>query len=221
MDALRQTDDEEIIMEGWLYLISSNAIGFKYSRKLYYVLQHHRFMCFRHSSNKDPIRTTVVDSSIRVTDNGKKLIRGKVLFVFTLSDTSNYDAHVKLGAGSPEEAAKWIKSFEESSKKVKRNNGIYLDCLRSTCSGRVFDKNDVDDIISLTSVMDSRNADMSEPSQWTIFGCHHGIRLFKQARYQEGHNKRKGHPALAAVSVVDKAPEVIFQTLMSLGFSRS
>ncbi|KAI3799380.1 hypothetical protein L1987_34677 [Smallanthus sonchifolius] len=220
---MRQSD-EGIIMEGWLYLIRSNTIGFKYSRKLYYVLQNHRFNSFSSISdsyNKDPIRSTVVDSSIHVMDNGRKCIRGKVFFVFTLCDTSSYSAHVKLGASNPEEAAKWIKSFQELSKKVKRNPGIYLDCIRSNCSGRVFDKNDVDDIISLTSIMDPGTADMYDPSYWTIFGCHYGIRLFKQARYREGHNKRDRHPALAAVSVIEEAPEVIFQTLMSLGFSRS
>ncbi|MFS7956630.1 putative pleckstrin domain-containing protein [Helianthus anomalus] len=59
----------------------------------------------------DPIRSTVVDSNICVTDIGRKCIRGKVFFVFTLSDASNHDAHVMLGASNPEEAAKWIKSF--------------------------------------------------------------------------------------------------------------
>ncbi|KAI3793753.1 hypothetical protein L1987_36375 [Smallanthus sonchifolius] len=143
MDSWRQSDDG-IIMEGWLYLIRSKTIGFKYSRKLYYVLQNHRFNTFTsisHSHNKDPIRSTVVDSSIHVMDNGRKCIRGKVLFVFTLCDTSSYAAHVKLGASNPEEAAKWIKSFQELS-------------------------------------------------------------------------KRDRHPALSAVSVIEEAPEVIFQTLI-------
>lgn len=48
MDASsRQIDEGIIFMEGWLYLIRSNTIGFKYSRKLYYVLQNHRFMSFK------------------------------------------------------------------------------------------------------------------------------------------------------------------------------
>ncbi|KAL8247315.1 hypothetical protein R6Q59_008531 [Mikania micrantha] len=222
MDASKQ-NDEDIIMEGWLYLIRYHTIGFKYSRKFYCVLQNHRFKSFSsisHSYDKDPIRSTVIDSSTHVINIGRKCIRGKVIFVFTLCDTSNYDA--QLGASNPEEAAKWIKSFQELSKKVKWNPEIYLECVRyeqwSNRSGRVFYKNDVDN--TLTSFMNPRIVDMIEPSNWTIFGCHHGLRLFKQARYQ-GHNKKDGHPALAAVSVIEEAPEVIFQTLMSLGFSRS
>lgn len=212
------------MMEGWLYLIRSNTFGFKYSRKLYYVLQHRHFNSFKsisHSYNKEPIRSAVVDSSIHVMDNGRNCIRGKVFFVFTLYDTSNYDAHVKLGATNPEEAARWIKSFQELSQKVNQNPGSFLDCLRSSYSGRVCNKNDLDDILSLASITDPRTADIYEPSYWTIFGCHNGLRLFKQARDQEGHDKRDGHPALAAASVMEGTPEVIFQTLMSLGSSRS
>ncbi|XP_076887154.1 protein ENHANCED DISEASE RESISTANCE 2-like [Bidens hawaiensis] len=212
-------DDHEgvIIMEGWLYLIRSNTIGFKYSRKLYYVLQNRRFKSFRsisHSYNKDPIRSAIVDSNVHVMDNGRKCIRGKVFFVFTLSDTANYDAHVKLGARTPEEAAKWIKSFRELTQKVNLNPGYLLDCPRSNNSSRVCD-------ISLASIMDSTSAGIYEPSYWTIVGCRNGVRLFKQANYQQGHNKRDQHPALAAVSVIEETPEVIFQTIMSLGSSRS
>ncbi|KAK9078528.1 hypothetical protein SSX86_002585 [Deinandra increscens subsp. villosa] len=222
-------DDHEegpVIMEGWLYLIRCTTIGFKYSRKLYFVLRNHRFNTFRsisHSScHKDPIRSIVMNSNIHIMDNGRKCIRGKVFFLFTLSDTSNHDAHLKLGASSPEEAAKWVKSFRELSHKVNPNPGNLLDYLRSNYSGRVCDKNDVDDILSLASIMDPGTADMYEPSYWTILGCYNGLRLFKQARYdQKGHNKRDDHPALAAISVIEETPEVIFQTLMSLGSSRS
>ncbi|KAI3520528.1 hypothetical protein L1887_09977 [Cichorium endivia] len=222
MDA-RQID-EGIIMEGWLYLIRSNTIGFKYSRKLYYVLQNHHFKSFKsipHFYNEDPIRSAIVDSLIHVVDNGRKCIRGKVFFVFTLCDTSNYDAHVKLGANNQEDAARWIKSFQELSQKVDQNPGNFLGCPRSNYSGKICDKNDVDDILSLDSIMDPKTSDIFEPSYWTIFGCHNGLRLFKQARYQEDHNKRDGNPALAAVSVMEGTPEVIFQILMSLGSSRS
>ncbi|KAJ0790924.1 putative pleckstrin domain, START domain, protein ENHANCED DISEASE RESISTANCE 2 [Helianthus annuus] len=218
-------DDEGVIlMEGWLYLIRSNTIGFKYSRKLYYVLQNCRFKSFRsisHSYNKDPIQSAVVDSNIRVTDDGRKCIRGKVFFVFTLSDASNHNVHVKLGASNPEEAAKWIKSFRELSPKVNQNTGNHLECPKSNYSSKVYDKNDVDGILSLASIMDPRTAAMCEPSYWTILGCRNGLRLFKQARYEEGHNKRDGRPALAAVSVIEETPEAVFHTLMSLGSSRS
>ncbi|KAL7612704.1 hypothetical protein Lser_V15G08016 [Lactuca serriola] len=227
MDASsRQIDEGIIFMEGWLYLIRSNTIGFKYSRKLYYVLQNHRFMSFKsipHFCNQDPIRSAVVDSSIHVVDNGRKYIRGKVFFVFTLCDASNYDAHMKLGANNPEDATRWINSFLElSHEKVNQNPGNFLGCHRSNYFGRMCDKNDVDEILSLASIMDPTTADIYEPSYWTIFGCHNGLRLFKQARYdQEDNHKRGSHPALAAVSVMEGTPEVIFQILMSLGSSRS
>ncbi|KAJ9540440.1 hypothetical protein OSB04_026946 [Centaurea solstitialis] len=232
MDVSRRID-EGIMMEGWLYLIRSNPFGFKFSRKLYYVLQHRHFNTFKsisHSYSKEPIKSAVVDSGIHVMDNGRNCIRGKVFFVFTLYDTSNYDAHVKLGANNPEEAARWIKSFQELSQKVNQNPGNFLDCLRyeqhysrSSSSGRVCNTNGLDDILSLASITDpTRTGDIYEPSYWTIFGCHNGLRLFKQTRDQEGHNKqRDGHPALAAASVMEGTPEVIFQTLMSLGSSRS
>ncbi|KVI00186.1 hypothetical protein Ccrd_021563 [Cynara cardunculus var. scolymus] len=48
-----------------------------------------------------------------------------------------------------------------------------------------------------------------------------GLRLFKEARNQEHQKKRNGYPALAAMSVIDGAPEAIFQILMSFGSSRS
>ncbi|MFS7956621.1 putative pleckstrin domain, START domain, protein ENHANCED DISEASE RESISTANCE 2 [Helianthus anomalus] len=182
----------------------------------------------------DPIRSAVVDSNIRVTDNGRKCIRGKVFFVFTLSDASNHDAHVKLGASNPEEAVKWIKSFRELSHKInlikvdlgtKSGKSFILNMnglmFRSKYSSKVYDKNDVDCIISLASIMDPRIAAICEPSYWTILSCHNGLRLFKQARYEEGHNKRCGRPALAAVSMIEETPEAVFHTLMSLGSSRS
>jgi hypothetical protein len=34
-------------MEGWLYLIRSNRIGLQYSRKRYFVLQHHLLQSFK------------------------------------------------------------------------------------------------------------------------------------------------------------------------------
>ncbi|KAL4576952.1 hypothetical protein LXL04_013053 [Taraxacum kok-saghyz] len=224
MDASSWQIDEGIMMEGWLYLIRSNTIGFKYSKKLYYVLQNRRFKSFKsipHFYDEDPIRSAIVDSSIHVVDNGRKYIRGKVFFVFTLCDTSNYDAHVKLGATNPEDATRWINCFLELCQKVNHNSGSFLGCPVYKYSGRMCDKNDVDDIISLASIMNPTTADMYQPSYWTIFGCHNGLRLFKQARYQDNNNKKNSHPALAAVSVMEGTPDAIFQILMSLGPSRS
>nr|XP_043634410.1 protein ENHANCED DISEASE RESISTANCE 2-like isoform X2 [Erigeron canadensis] len=177
-------------------------------------------MCFPPRGSQDPVRSAVVDSSIHVIDNGRKCIRGKVFFVFTLCDTSNYDVHVKLGARNPEEAAKWIKSFQELSQKVYEKPGNITDLFSSKFSSRVCDKKDVDGILSLASIMDPKTSEINEPSYWTIFDCHNGLRLFKQANDQESHNKINHH-ALAAVSVIEESPDVVFQTLMSLGASRS
>ncbi|KAI7743381.1 LOW QUALITY PROTEIN: hypothetical protein M8C21_003564 [Ambrosia artemisiifolia] len=220
------SDEGVILMEGWLYLIRSSTIGFKYSRKLYYVLQDRCFKSFKsisHSYNKDPIRSAVVDPNIRVIDNGRKCIRGKVFFVFTLSDTSNYDAHVKLGASNPEEAAKWIKSFRELSQKVNRNSGGFLEGHRSKYSSGLCDKNDVDDILSLASVMDPQTSDMYNASYWTIIGCRNGKHDANEIflRYDQQCLKRDYHPALAVVTVIEETPEAVFQTLMSLGSSRA
>ncbi|KAI3691207.1 hypothetical protein L2E82_49427 [Cichorium intybus] len=75
---------------------------------------------------------------------------------------------------------------------------------RSICSGKICDKSDVCHILSLDSIMDPKASDIFEPSYWTIFGCHND-----------------GNPALAAVSVMEGRPEVIFQILMSFVSSRS
>ncbi|XP_024984205.1 protein ENHANCED DISEASE RESISTANCE 2-like [Cynara cardunculus var. scolymus] len=222
-------NDEHRIMEGWLYLIRSNKFGFQYSRKRYYVLQNHDLKSFcsvSHSLHKGPVRSAVVNSCICVMDNGRKNIRGKVFFIFTLSGISSTSGCLKLGARNPEEAARWVEAFQKLSLKMNQNPEDILDCdkyeqqhSRSNNSGRVHDTNSVDYHLSLASITDPKTADLS--SYWTIFGCHNGLRLFKEARNQEHQKKRNGYPALAAMSVIDGAPEAIFQILMSFGSSRS
>ncbi|GMP98761.1 hypothetical protein CsSME_00046523 [Camellia sinensis var. sinensis] len=108
-------------MEGWLYLIRSNRFGLQYSRKRYFVLQGHHLRSFKSvpaSKNEDPIRSAIIDSCIRVTDNGRESIQRKVFFIFTLCNTSNHNDQLKLGASSPEEAAQWIHNFQEAALKV-------------------------------------------------------------------------------------------------------
>nr|GFA97529.1 hypothetical protein [Tanacetum cinerariifolium] len=92
--------------------------------------------------------------------------------------------------------------------------------LRSNNFGRVHDTNAVSNHFSLASIAHNKTADVSP--YWTIFGCHNGLRLFKEKRNHEDQKKHKnGQPAIAAMSVIDGAPEVVFQILMSLGSSRS
>ncbi|XP_071734873.1 protein ENHANCED DISEASE RESISTANCE 2-like [Rutidosis leptorrhynchoides] len=68
--------------------------------------------------------------------------------------------------------------------------------------------------------MNPKTAENYEPSYWTIFGCHNGLRFFKHAKDQESKRKSR-HPALAAIGVIEDTPNVVFQTLMSLGSSRT
>lgn len=85
-------------MEGWLYLIRSNRIGLQYSRKRYFVLQHHLLQSFKSvplSKNQDPVRSAIIDSCIRVTDNGRESIHRKVFFIFTVYNTSNHNDQLK------------------------------------------------------------------------------------------------------------------------------
>ncbi|XP_039008939.1 protein ENHANCED DISEASE RESISTANCE 2-like isoform X2 [Hibiscus syriacus] len=69
--------------------------------------------------------------------------------------------------------------------------------------------------------MDRVTADVVAPSPWTIFGCQNGLRLFKEAKDRDSQGKWDDHPAIMAVGVVDGTSEAIFQTLTSLGPSRT
>lgn len=65
-------------------------------------------------------------------------------------------------------------------------------------------------------------SDVIAPSPWTIFGCYNGLRLFKEAKDADFYEKYwDDHPAIMAVGVVDAPSEAIFQTVISLGSSRS
>lgn len=214
-------------MEGWLYLIRSNRIGLQYSRKRYFVLQHHLLQSFKSvplSKNQDPVRSAIIDSCIRVTDNGRESIHRKVFFIFTVYNTSNHNDQLKLGASSPEEAARWIHSIQEAA--LKGAHSIF-GCSRSSCqsfrlSGPSWvNHNKPIDWTHCSSTHTDLVTDVIAPSPWTIFGCQNGLRLFKEAKDRDSHGKWDDHPAIMAVGVVDGTSEAIFQTLMSLGPSRS
>ncbi|CAI0397877.1 unnamed protein product [Linum tenue] len=175
---------------------------------------------------QDPLRSAVIDSCIRVTDNGRENVNRKVLFIFTLFNSSNHSDQLKLGASSPEEAAKWIHSFQGAA--VKGSNNV-VGCSRNTWqsfrltdSGRVRHFRSIDWTLCSTSATHTDPVnDVIAPSSWTIFGCQNGLRLFKETKDRDSHGKWDDHPAIMAVGVVDGSSESIFQTLMSLGPTRS
>nr|XP_043611883.1 protein ENHANCED DISEASE RESISTANCE 2-like [Erigeron canadensis] len=221
--------DEQRIMEGWLYLIRSNKFGFQHLRKRYYVLQNRQLKSFKsipHSLHTDPVRSAVLKSCIGVTDNGRKSILGKAFFIFTLCGISSNASCVKLGARNPEEAARWVEAFQEVSLKMNQRQEDFLDWAkckpqhsRSKSRNRVHVTNSIDKPFSLAAFTGHKTAAMS--SYLTIFGCHNGLRLFKEVRNHEDQKKMTGHSVVAALSVIDGDPEAVFQILMSLGSSRS
>ncbi|XP_030447897.1 protein ENHANCED DISEASE RESISTANCE 2-like [Syzygium oleosum] len=219
-------------MEGWLYLIRSNRLGLQFSRKRYFVLDDHCLKCFKSapsSVDEASVRSAIIDSCIRVIDNGRESIHRKVFFIFTLYNASNHNDQLKLGAYSPEEAARWIHAFQEAAIKGGPDPGASaLDCstmswqsLRLSGSNRVSHVIPVDWTLGTSNQTDIVASDVVAPSPWTIFGCQNGLRLFKEAKDRDSHGKWDDHPAVMAVGVIDGTSEAIFQTLMSLGPSRS
>ncbi|KAF6166244.1 hypothetical protein GIB67_031028 [Kingdonia uniflora] len=222
-------------MEGWLYLIRSNRIGLQYSQKRYFILEDHCLKSFKAkpmSKSEDSVRSAAVDACIRVNDNGRVSINRKVLFIFTLHNTSNHSDYLKLGASCPEEAARWIHSFQESALKEcpnpadnilasSKRKWQYLRLTRSKETGHSRTSS-VDWTLYSSMHKDPPTSDVIAPSPWTIFGCENGLRLFKEAKDRDFRGKNwDDHPAIMAVGVVDGTPEAIFRTLMSLGSSRS
>lgn len=226
-----QTQKEGVRMEGWLYLIRSNRIGLQYSLKRYFILQDHFLKNFKSiplSNKQDPVKSAIIDSCIRVTDNGRESIYRKVLFIFTLYNTSNHNDQLKLGASSPEEAARWIRSFQEAALKEYPNTGENMigrskrKWHRLNRSKEKSRTNSIDWTLSSSVSTDLMTSDVIAPSPWTIFGCQNGLRLFKEAKDRDLHGTRwDDHPAIMAVGVVDGTSEAIFRALMSLGPSRS
>ncbi|VFQ96588.1 unnamed protein product [Cuscuta campestris] len=211
-------------MDGWLYLVRSNSIGLQYSRKRYFVLQDHLLNSYKSipdSKNEDPVRSAVIDSCIRVTDNGRENIKRRDIFVFSLYNTSNHNDQLKLGATSPEEAARWIQAIQEAALKAETNRGNALDFpVHDSQSLRSRRQTSVDWTYFSSSTTDARS-DVVASSSWTIFGCKNGLRLFKETKDRESQKRWDDNPAIMAVGVVDGTSEAIFQTLMSLGPSRS
>ncbi|CBI31451.3 unnamed protein product, partial [Vitis vinifera] len=220
-------------MEGWLYLIRFNRFGLQYLRKRYLILRDNCLRGFRSmpiSEEEEPVRTAVIDSRFRVTDNGRENIQRHVFFIFTLYDTSNPNNQLKLGASSSEEAAKWIHSLQEAVTKECANPTNDVDpypkskkqYLRLHGSKKTGHKTSLDWTVSSPMHTDAIASDVVAPSPWKIFGCQNGLRLFREAKDGDSHRMNwDDHPAIMAVGVVDATPEAIFRVLMSLGPSRS
>ncbi|PON67970.1 Rho GTPase activating protein [Trema orientale] len=227
-------------MEGWLHLIRFNRFGLQYSRKRYFILKDHSLRSFKTipmSQNEEPVRSAIIDSYIRVTDNGRESIHRKVFFLFTLYNTSNHNDQLKLGASSPEEAARWIRSLQVAALKEYqdpeqefvacskrkwpslRTENIFHDRLSS--SKRAIRKTSIDWTLSSTVHAEAMTSDVIAPSPWKIFGCQNGLRLFKESKDWDSRGHWDDHPAIMAVGIVDGTSEAIFRTLMSLGSSRS
>ncbi|KAL9673456.1 hypothetical protein QQ045_029714 [Rhodiola kirilowii] len=220
-------------MEGWLYLIRFNRLGLQYSRKRYFLLQGVYLNSFKSiplSHTEEPTRSAIIDSSIRVTDNGRENIYKKVFFIFTLYNTSNPNDQLKLGASSPEEAARWIRSIQDAASKEQATP-----MMNTVASGKkswrsfrlsskkiLARKNLIDQTLNSSVQVDAMTSDVIAPSPWKIFGCQNGLRLFKEAKEKDSYGKIwDDNPAIMAVGMVQGTSEAIFQTLMSLGPSRS
>ncbi|GMI72542.1 hypothetical protein like AT2G28320 [Hibiscus trionum] len=220
-------------MEGWLYTIRFNRIGLQFSRKRYFILRNNVLRSYKEiptSDKEESVRSAVINSSIRVTDNGRESINKKVCFIFTLYSTSDDNDQLKLGATSSEEAARWIHCLKDAAMKespchsknfLPSPNKIWSS-LRFANSKRTDSKVCVYWPFHSSVNAEATTSDVVAPSPWKIFGCQNGLRLFKEAKDGNSRGRRWDDiPAIMAVGVVDGTSEAIFRVVMSLGPSRS
>ncbi|KAG8088707.1 hypothetical protein GUJ93_ZPchr0010g7698 [Zizania palustris] len=178
-------------------------------------------------ATEDPVRSAIIDSCIRVTDNGRESIHRSVFYIFTLYNASNHYDQLKLGARSSEEAARWIRCLMESALKSPRKDEHIVSCSHRRwqafrISRRSSRMHSIDWTVFSSVHNDPMASDVIAPSPWTIFGCKNGLRLFTEAKDGDSDGKFwDDHPAIMAVGVVDANSEAVFQTVMSLGQSRS
>jgi hypothetical protein len=176
---------------------------------------------------QDPVRSAIIDSCIRVTDNGRESVHRSNFYIFTLYNASNHYDQLKLGARSSEEAARWIRCLMESALKSPRKDEHIVACSHRRwqafrLSRRKSRMHSIDWTLFSSAHNDPMASDVIAPSPWSIFGCKNGLRLFTEAN--DGGSRGKywdDHPAIMAVGIVDANSEAVFQTLMSLGQSRS
>ncbi|XWS66169.1 hypothetical protein CRYUN_Cryun05aG0176800 [Craigia yunnanensis] len=223
----------EAKMEGWLYTIRSNRFGLQFSRKRYFILHNNILKSYKAipiSEKEVPVRSAIIDSCIRVTDNGRESINKKVFFIFTLYSTSDHNDQLKLGASSSEEAARWICCLKDAALKESpgqaKNFGASpkkrWPSLRLGSTKTTDRKNSVNWPFLSSVHAEAMTSDVIAPSPWKIFGCQNGLRLFKEAKDGDSRGRHwDDHPAIMAVGVVDGTSEAIFREVMSLGPSRS
>ncbi|XP_074570833.1 protein ENHANCED DISEASE RESISTANCE 2-like [Curcuma longa] len=219
-------------MEGWLYVIRPNRLGLQKSRKRYFVLEDNALNCYKNaptSNRENPTRTELIGSWTRVTDNGRESIKKNVFYLFSLTSISNPSNQLKLGARSSEEAARWIKSLTEAAFENPHREENVVACskkrwqtIRKNRRNAKVHMHSIDWTVFSSMNADPMTLDVIAPSMWTIIGCKNGLRLFKEAKDADFPTKHwDDHPAIMAVGVVGAASEAIFQTVMSLGQSRS
>ena len=215
-------------MQGWLYLIRYNRFGLQYSRKRYFILEDNclkRFKSIPTSENEEPMRSAIIDSCIRVVDNGRESNRRSLFFIFTLYNTSNHRDQLKLAVTSSEEAARWIRALQDAALNPGKDLEPFSERKWQPFSMSVSKRRENKGSIDWTATSMNVNAmtsDVIAPSSWKIFGCQNGLRLFKEAKETDSNGKQwDEHPAIMAVAVIDGTPEAVFRTLMSIGTSRN
>ncbi|XP_011076971.1 protein ENHANCED DISEASE RESISTANCE 2 isoform X2 [Sesamum indicum] len=197
-------------MEGWLYLIRFDRFGLQFSRKRYFVLEDNCLRSFKSiptSETEEPLRSAIIDSCIRVVDNGRGNHHKRLFFVFTLYNTSNHNDTLKAAADPGNNLMSCSRrKYQPFSLTVSRREAKACIDWSSLSSWHV----------------DAMTSDVIAASPWKIFGSQHGLRLFKEAKDEDPNGKHwDDHPAIMAIGAIDGTSEAVFHTLMSLGTSRT
>ncbi|KAK4721483.1 hypothetical protein R3W88_011716 [Solanum pinnatisectum] len=215
-------------MEGWLCLMRLNRFGLQYSRKRYFILEDNCLKSFKFiptSPTEEPVRSAIIDSCIHVTDNGRETFHRKVLFIFTLYNTSDHNDQLKFGATSPEEASNWIHCLKDAALNTERSLNApsrrKWQPFRLSVSKSIAHKSSMDMAAASFMHVDAMTFDVIAPSPWKIFVCQNGLRLFKEVKDKGSNGKQRDcSPAVMAVGVIEGTSEAIFRTFMCLGQSR-
>ncbi|KAL0452155.1 UNVERIFIED_CONTAM: protein ENHANCED DISEASE RESISTANCE 2-like [Sesamum latifolium] len=184
-------------MNGWLYLMRNNRFGLQYSRKRYFTLEDNCLKSFKSipaSETEEPVRSAIIDSCIRVVDNGRETHHRKLFFTFTLYNTSNHNDRLKLGVTSSEEAARWIHALQDTA--LNPGKDVMSDSIRKwqpfsmSVKRRSSNKSSGVNWTAASSLhVNAMTSDVIAPSPWKIFGCRDGLRLFKEAKDRDSNGR--------------------------------